>query len=184
MEKILVADVMTRDPILVKPETNLFECAKQMVRKRVGFLLLVEKNKLVGVIARKDILWVIVKKPNQDLSKVKAIDVSPRKIATIRPNASIKEALSKMKKFKFDRLPVIQEGELVGIITARDIFNFNPELYPELEEFARIREETQKLKRIKKAKDRREGVCEDCGKFDVLYSVHGSLICEDCKNSM
>jgi len=184
MENVLVSDVMTRSPITVSPETNLLECAKKMVRKKVGSLILVEKNKLVGIISEKDILWALIKKSKDDLSKIKAIAISPKKIATIKPNFTIKETLAKMKKFKFDKLPVIQEGDLVGIITARDIFNFQPELYPELEEFAQIREESQKLKRIKKAKDVKEGVCEECGKFDFLYRVHGNLICENCRDSL
>ena len=35
-----------------------------------------------------------------------------------------------MKKFKFEKLPVIHNKELVGVITVKDILNFNPELYP------------------------------------------------------
>lgn len=183
MDHILVSDVMTRDPIAVKPETNLMECARRMVRKRVGSLLLVEEKKLIGIIADKDILWALVKKLPSELKHIKAINISPKKIATIKPSSTVKEALSKMKKFKFERLPVIQEGELVGMVTARDIFNFQPQLYPELEEFAQIREESSKLKRLKKSKDKKEGVCEECGKFDLLYRVYGNLICEDCRES-
>ncbi len=184
MENILVADVMTRDPITISPDTNLLECARKMVRKRVGSLLLVEKKHLVGIISDKDILWALIKKSKDSLQKIKAIDISPKKIATIKPSSTVKEALKKMKKFKFKKFPVLQEGELVGMITARDIFNFQPQLYPELDEFAQIREEAQKLKRLKKSKDKKEGVCEECGNFDFLYSVHGNLICENCRDSM
>ena len=46
---------MTREPVIVKPDINLLDCAKKMVRKRVGSLLLVEKKKLVGFISEKDI---------------------------------------------------------------------------------------------------------------------------------
>jgi len=184
MDRIFVADVMTRDPIIIKPDTNLLECAKKMVRKRVGSLLLVEKKKLLGIISKKDILWALVKKSKKDLNQIKAKDISPKKIATIKPTATVKEALVKMKKFKFERLPVIQENELIGMITARDIFNFQPELYPELEEFAQIREEAQKLKRIKKSKEKKEGVCEECGNFGFLSRVHGNLICENCRESI
>ena len=187
MRKILVADVMTRDPITIKPATNLLDCARKMVKKRVGSLLITDKKKLVGFISRKDILWALIKKSKKDLSKIKAIDISPKKIATIKPSFTIGEAIGKMKKLKFDRLPVIHEKELVGMITIKDILNFSPELYPELDEFAKIREESKKLRRIKKAKTREsmhEGICEECGHQDILYSVHGMLVCESCKNSL
>ena len=116
MKKILVADIMTREPVTINPEMNLLECAKKMVRKRVGSLLIVNKKKLVGFIDQKDILWALIKKSKKDLSTIKAIDISPKKIATIKPFFTIKEATQKMKKLKFERLPVIHNKELIGII--------------------------------------------------------------------
>jgi len=184
MKEVLVSDVMTRNPITIKPSTNLLECAKRMVRKRVGSLLIVDKKKLVGFLSQRDILWALVKKSKSDLATIRAIDISPKKIATIKPLVTVKLAIKRMNKFKFDRLPVVQEKRLVGIITAKDILNFHPEFYPELEEYAQIREETKKLKRVKHSGSLNEGICEECGNQDVLHRVHGMLICESCKNSM
>lgn len=187
MKAVLVADVMTRNPITVQPRENLLACAKKMVRKKVGSLLIVDKKRLVGFIDQRDILWALVKKSKEDLSKIRAIDISPKKIATTKPFLTLNEAIQKMKKLKFERLPVIHEKKLVGIITSKDILSFNPEFYPELDELAQVREETKKLKRIKEAKDRKfmhEGICEECGNTDILYRVHGMLICESCKNSI
>jgi len=184
MENILVADVMTREPVTAKPDDDLLKCAKKLVKKKVGTLPLVNKKKLVGFIDDRDILWALVKKSKKDLSNIKAIDISPKKIITIRPLATVKEAISKMKKMKFEKLPVINNNQLVGIITAKDILNFHPEFYPELEEFSKIRQEMKKLKRIKRAKERSsvEGICEECGETDFLYRVNGMLICESCKD--
>ncbi len=183
----IVADVMTRNPVVAKPEMNLLDCAKQMVKGKVGSLLLVNEKKLVGILSEKDILWALTKRSQDQLVKIKAIDISPRKLATIRPSATLKDAMQKMNKYKFEKLPVIKAGELVGLITTRDILNFKPELYPELEEFASIREESEKLKRIQKASERnfvKEGMCEECGQLDLLYNVNGSLVCESCKEGI
>lgn len=186
MEHILVSDLMTREPIITKPETNLLECARIMVKKNTGSILLVNQKRLVGIISRQDILWAIVKQSKANLEKIRAIDISPRKILTIKPSATLDEALKKMKMTKFERLPVIDNNELVGIITIKDILNFHPEIYPEIEEFSKIREESKKFKLIEKARERepiREGICEECGNQDLLYRVNGSLICESCRNS-
>lgn len=183
MQNILVTDIMTKDPISTKPDSNLLECARIMVRKRVGSLLILNKKKLVGFISQRDILWALIKKSKKDLKDIKAIDISPKKLGTIKPTATIMQALKKMKKLKFERLPVIHNGELVGIVTARDIFNFNPEFYPELEEFAQIREQSKKLRRVKKAKTRnimRDGICEECGNHNILQRVDGMFLCESC----
>jgi len=187
MENILVADVMTRGPVTAKPGDNLLSCAKKIVRKKVGTLPIVYKKKLIGLINERDILWALVKKSKEDLSKIKAIDISAKKIISIKLSATVRDAIRKMKKLKFERLPVINDNQLVGIITAKDILNFHPEFYPELEEFSRIRNEQEKLKRIKKAKERvftYEGICEECGERDFLYKVHGMIICESCKTSV
>jgi CBS domain protein len=90
-----------------------------------------------------------------------------------------------MKKLKFERLPVIKDKELVGLITAKDILNFHPELYRELDEFAKIREEARKLKAMKKVKGPTgvtEGICEGCGNQGTLYRVEGGLLCISCKD--
>ena len=121
----------------------------------------------------------------KDLKKIKAIEISPKRIITIKPNCTIKEAIEKMKKSKAERLPVIHENKLVGIITIKDILNFNPEVYPEIEEFAKVREESEKLKRIKKAEGKgKEGICEECGHEGILFRINGMLICESCRDSI
>lgn len=186
MKNILVSDVMTRDSVTVKPTTNLLECARKMVRKRVGSLLIVDKKRFAGFISERDILWVLIKKSKENLSEIKAIDISPRKIVTIKPSSTIEEAIKKMRKSKFDKLPVVHENELVGIITVKDILNFHPEIYPELEEFAQIKERKEKLERIstKNLSIVNEGNCERCGKKGVLRKVNERLICGSCESSM
>lgn len=187
MKNILVADVMTRDPITIPADASLLDAAKKLVKKRTRSLLIVHKKKLVGYLSGTDVIWAMIKKSKEDLSKIKALDISPKKIATIKPFTPISETIKKMNKVKFDRLPVIQKGELVGIITVKDILNFNPEVYPELEEFAQIRGESEKLKRLKKAKDRKsmqEGICEECGNQDLLKKVNGMMICESCRSTI
>ena len=187
MGRITVAEIMTKKPVTIDPEKNLLECAKIMVRKHVGALVLVKNKKLVGFISQKDILWALVKKSKKDLKDIKAKDISPRKIYTVKSTAEIKEVIKKMKLKKFDRLPVIDKGkELVGIVTIKDVLSFNPEYYPELEEFAKIREEQEKLNRIKSKEIAvaDDGICGECGERDTLYRSKGMLICESCKNSM
>ncbi len=182
MNKIIVADIMTRDPIKIPPETDLLNCAKIMVKKRTGSLLLVKNKRLVGIISRKDILWALIKKSKKDLSKIRAIDISPKKIATIKPTKTLDYVLKKIKKIKLARLPVINKGKLVGIITTKDILQYNPTLYQELSEYHQIREWQEKEKRLKKAQERKitEGICNECGNEGILIEVDGELICEDC----
>jgi CBS domain-containing protein len=183
MKDILVSDVMTRNPVTISPFTNLLECAKKMVTKKVGGLIIVDNNKLVGLLSQKDILWVLTKKPIQDLTKIKAIDISPKKIAVISPDSTINDAMQKMNKLKFERLPVMHENRLVGVITSKEIIKLHSESYLELEEFEHIRQESEKLENKKRIEKKREGICEECGHEGTLSRVDGMLICESCKES-
>ena len=182
MGKLTVADLMTRDPIKTDPDSSLLECAKKIVRKKVGSLLLVENKKFIGFISYHDILWALVKRSKDELDKIKARDISPRKIIKVKPEAPLEEALKKMKKYKFERLPVVKNNELLGMITARDILNFYPEYYHELNEFAKIREESEKLRRFKNLRGKAEnyGICEECGSTAELYNIDGMYLCESC----
>lgn len=180
--EITIADIMTRNPITVLPETNLLDCIKKMLKNRVGCFPIINKNKdLVGFISQKDILWAIVKKSEKSLKKINAGDISMKKIMTISPQARVRDVFKKMKKYR--RLPVTQNGKLIGMITQKDILNFKPEFYPEFEELSKIREESEKLKRLGRLKERiSEGICAECGQRDWLYkSSSGGLVCGSCR---
>jgi CBS domain-containing protein len=187
MSQVLVSDIMTRQVTSVSPDTNLLECARKMVKKKMGSLLLVENKLLKGIITTQDILWAVVKKSKEDLSKIKASDITPRKIIAIKPEASIEEAVKKIKQFKFHRLPVVKNGEILGLITLKDIITFYPELNTQFRELESIKEETEKLKRLEEAKERvivRDGICEECGERGALYRINESLVCSSCSSSV
>ena len=179
MKTIDVSDIMTRNPLTVSPETNLFDCVKKMLKNKLVSLPIVQEGKLLGLITQRDILWTLIKlKRIFDLKKIKAIEVSPKKLVTLSPNMPIEKAIKKMRKYY--RLPVIINGKLVGIVAARDILNFNPEFYPEFKELSKIREESEKLKRLKLKHRPPEGICEECGNYGSLFSEDGELLCGQC----
>lgn len=180
---VKVGDLMTRNFIWVHPSLNLKKCAKTMVKKRVGSLIIkIKPNKLVGILTEKDIVWAVVKKSKQDLDKILAKDLMKRKVITIKPSADITEAMEKMKKAKVRRLPVVHHGVLVGMLTINDILKIDPGLFQLIVESVRIKEESKKLKRHKKL-SRKAGNCEDCGEFDLLYKDDNQWLCESCYDS-
>ncbi len=176
---IIVADIMTRNPVTVEPEASLFDCVKEMFKNKVGVVIIVDKNRnFLGYIAQKEANWAILK--GKDFKKIKAREISTKKLTTISPNAPIEKAINILRKYQ--RIPVIQKGKLVGLITARDVLIFKPELYPEFEEFAKIREESEKLKRISKSGERvYEGICEECGNYSVLFKSGKGVVCAECR---
>lgn len=183
--RIAVGDVMTRNFVSVEPYTNLLECAKRMVKQRVGSLVVANNNKLLGIVTQKDILWAITKKPNINLKSVKAIDVATKRVAVIKPSATIAEAFIKMKEYGFRRLPVISQGEMVGVLTLKDILAIDPMLYSETSELFDMREAENKMRKLSTQEGwETEGLCEECGAFSDLVRIEGRLLCPDCRNDL
>ena len=179
---IAVGDLMTRNFIWVSPDTDLKKCAKTMVKKRVGSLIIKEKDsdKLRGILTEKDIIWAVVKKSKKDLQNIQAKSLMKRKVVTIKPSADLSEALKKIKKKKIRRLPVVENKKVIGMLTTKDIFRIDPGLYELISQNTKIKEETEKLQRSKIKHQRKQGICEDCGEEDLLYKDGAMWLCPQC----
>jgi CBS domain-containing protein len=179
---IKVGDVMTRNFVSVPPNVSILDCAKLMIKKKVGSLLVQENNKIIGILTEGDIIYALSKKP-KDLDKIQVSILARKKLATIKPTEDVADALFKMRKTKFRWLPVVVGTRAVGFITLKDILKIEPALFESINEVTDIREQSSKLKRIKESKQGKkftEGRCEECGNYDVLYENNGSLVCEHC----
>ena len=179
---VKVGDLMTRNFIFINSEANLLECTQMMVKKRVGSLLIKDDEKLKGFLTRKDILWAIVKKSKQDLKNIKVKDLMKRKIITIKPGEDITEAMSRFKRKKVRRLPVVEKGKLIGLLTMKDVLKIDPGLFQMIAETIKIKEETEKLNRSNIEALRKQGICEECGEYEILYHDEAQWLCEECWN--
>lgn len=176
---IQVGDVMTRDFVSAKPEIPVLSAVKLMVKKRVGSLVLEENGFLKGILTEKDIMWALSKQ--KDLSDIKAGEICSRKITTIKPSADIYDAIMLMRKKKFRRLPVTVDKKVIGYLTLKDVLRIQPELFEIAREGYHIRWPA-KQKTEKAPTAVREGVCEECENFDILYESDGKMLCEDCRD--
>jgi CBS domain-containing protein len=187
---VKVGDVMTREFISVSPDTPVSICSKIMIAKKVGSLIVKTGQKLEGIMTEGDIIKAIAKSKN--LSKIKARDIMTKKVVTIGPSEDMYEALKKMRGKKIRWLPVTVKGNVIGMLTVKDILRIEPSLFDIVSEFTPIKEEEEKFKAIALRKKRKaeaegelwskEGECEECGAYGVLYNVDGKLICEECKD--
>ena len=177
---IKVGDLMTRNFVHVSPDTNLKQCAKTMIKKRVGSLLIKENDTLKGILTEKDIVWAVVKKSHHDLENIKVSDLMKRKVTTIKPGADITDAMKKFKKKKIRRLPVVEKKKLIGFITTNDILRIDPGLFQAIAETIKIKEEEEKFKRHGIEAKRKSGICEECGTFELLYNDENQWLCDEC----
>lgn len=127
---VLVKDVMTENVIYVTADMSLGKAMKTMINTGVRRLPVVKDGIVAGMLSCKDItgfigshkvFTVLKRKTIDELLDLPVSDVMRTDVLTISPEADIGEAASIMNVKKVGSLLVIQEGELKGIITARDI---------------------------------------------------------------
>jgi signal-transduction protein with cAMP-binding, CBS, and nucleotidyltransferase domain len=152
-----------------------------MVKHRVGSVLITEDSKLLGILTERDLFKSILKKSN--LTKTRAIDIAVKKVAVIKPSATLAQAFQKMRELNFKRLPVISNNQVIGLLTIKDVLKVDPSLYSETGELHEIREAENKLTRANIAWPL-EGFCENCGTFTELLKVEGKLLCPDCREEL
>lgn len=185
---VKVGDIMTRNFISIKPEESVVNAAKKMTKKRVGSLIVKKDKKLLGLVTQRDIIYALIKKSKKELEKIPIINIAVKKVTTIKPSADIYEAMARMKKTKHRWLPVVISGDVVGMLTIKDIINIEPELLESMAEMMEIREETEKRGKIAESRKGRgfetEGVCDECGNVDVLYRADGMMVCESCREAV
>lgn len=141
-----VADVMSRDPITVSPETPMKEAIQLLAKHRIsGLPVLNREQKLVGIISEADLIWqesgvdvppyitildsvIYLKNPitfEQELHKAIGATVSEAmtsKVKTTSPDITLRDASRDLHEDGVHRLPVLDKtGQLVGILTRGDI---------------------------------------------------------------
>ena len=123
---IKVGDIMGTEVVAVKPETKVKDCAKLMNKKRAELVVIKKNSKIEGVLTEKDIIWALTK--NRNINNLKVKDLMVKNVISIEPDKDIYEALLKMKLKKAKWLPVINKGNIIGMLTLKDILQIEPSL--------------------------------------------------------
>ncbi|BAB75512.1 CBS domain-containing protein [Anabaena sp. FACHB-709] len=141
-----VADVMSHNPVVVKPETPLQEAIKILAERRISGLPVVDNDgKLLGIISETDLMWqetgvtppayimfldsvIYLQNPavyERDLHKALGQtvgEVMSKNPVTVSPEKSVKQAAQLMHDRNVHRLPVLDDaGQVIGILTRGDI---------------------------------------------------------------
>ena len=115
-----VRDAMTEDPRSIGASEPVVDAARLMREQHVGSLPVTENDKLVGVITDRDITTRVVAEA-ADPKLISVGDVYSRDLISVEPDQDLDEALGLMARHQVRRLPVIENGRLVGMVAQADI---------------------------------------------------------------
>ncbi|MBD0379320.1 CBS domain-containing protein [Paenibacillus sedimenti] len=114
-----VKDIMAKDCVTVTLQDNVFEIALKMKQHDIGFVPVVEGKKLIGVVTDRDL---VIRGYAEKRSGSAAVEqVISKDVTTITPDTTVDEAAKIMAKEQIRRLPVVVNGELVGVVAIGDL---------------------------------------------------------------
>lgn len=177
--KMLVRDVMSSPVVTMDEDETANQAAANMDMKDLGAVIVQNKaGKSIGIITERDIVKRVVAK-NLKPDTVKAKEIMTTPLVTIEPEASIIDAARRMTRLDIRRLGVTYKGNLVGIISSKDVLGVMPELLEIYQERSRIEssnveEETEEVPL--------SGYCDRCNTYsDTLKERNGQNICDECR---
>jgi CBS domain-containing protein len=115
-----VEEIMTRDPRTVNAGDPVIEAARIMRDSDIGDAIVMDGGQVTGIVTDRDIVVRGVAE-GIDAESASVSDVCTTGVETIEPEASVDEALSRMREKDIRRLPVAKDGQPVGIISLGDL---------------------------------------------------------------
>jgi CBS domain-containing protein len=104
----------------VAPDIPVLDAVRKMNRERIGALLVCESNQLVGIFTERDVLTRVVDS-GRDPAVTKVVDVMTSEVETVRSSIGVEEAMALISDRRFRHLPVIDDGELLGVVSSGDL---------------------------------------------------------------
>jgi CBS domain-containing protein len=148
-----VRDVMNVKPISVQADQPVSEAAQVLRKNKISGMPVLDGERLVGIVSESDLLrllsveedsgnlwlpspfeifevpfrdlmkWEKMRSSMDEIPKKKVADVMSRNLHEVRPDDTVEEAASIMTRHRINRLPVVEDGHLVGIVTRGDIIS-------------------------------------------------------------
>jgi CBS domain-containing protein len=114
-----VKEIMSTDMVTVGLEDNVYEIAVKMKQHDIGFIPVIEGNKLIGVVTDRDLVLRGYAEKRSGSAAVK--EVMSDEVTVIPPSMSVDEAAQIMAKRQVRRLPVAENSELLGVVSLGDL---------------------------------------------------------------
>jgi CBS domain-containing protein len=141
-------DLMKKDVVCFSPEDSIFHVARTFSSKNISGAPVVKEDKVVGIISETDLIkfikmqavepahpefglslslvdllrrYVSMRKELKNIGKVKVRDVMNKHVVCVSPETSLPEVAETMDKYDIHRVPVVENGKLVGIISRSDL---------------------------------------------------------------
>ncbi|AEH59903.1 putative signal transduction protein with CBS domains [Methanosalsum zhilinae DSM 4017] len=177
--EVSVHSMMSKQVFTIDINESSLKVAQEMKANSIGSIIVTDTDEVVGIITERDLV-IKVLAAEIDPAAINAGEIMSSPIITIKPSASTIDAAKLMVKSNIRRLAVMDNGNIVGLITDRDIMAISPGLDTILTNLIEMNREPA----FEEREEMDTGICTNCGSFSRdLQLVNGMMLCESCRDS-
>jgi len=122
-----VEDVMVEEVITVEADVPVMKAVKLMNVHEIGCLIVTKSGKPIGILTERDLLKRVLAE-SRDPEKTEICKVMSAPLMFVDPKIDIEDAVKFMLKVKIKKLPIVQRGKLLGLVTLTDLVRFQPQM--------------------------------------------------------
>jgi CBS domain-containing protein len=115
-----IREVMTPAPETIQADQPATEAAKKMKEADAGMIPVMRNGNLLGTVTDRDIVLRVVAE-GKDPQSTPVGEIASTDLVTVMPDEDLEAALQKMAKHQVRRLPVVEEGRLIGVVAQADV---------------------------------------------------------------
>ena len=115
-----IGEYISRRVVTVEPSANLQQVIEKLAFHNIGAVVVMKSQRPVGILSERDILKRVSAKKVDPSKEVVEPFMTP-KLVTIGSNDDVKDVAVKMVRGNFRHLPVVEDGELIGILSIKDV---------------------------------------------------------------
>jgi CBS domain-containing protein len=104
----------------VRPDDSVYDAIKLMAERQVGALLVMEKEKLVGIVSERDYARKVILKGRAS-QETPVREIMSERVVYVRPEQSVEDSMALMTAKKIRHLPVMNDGQVIGIVSIGDL---------------------------------------------------------------
>lgn len=119
-----IAQIPPQEAIIFPKSASIFEAVQRMVEKKVGCVLIVEKDELIGVVTERDILYKAFALPEKDFSKISLETVMTANPETLKQEDTVAYALNRMSIGGYRHIPILEANKVCGLVSVQGILSY------------------------------------------------------------
>jgi len=142
-----VEDIMIESVVTVDADATVMKAVKLMNEHEIGCLVVTRRGRAVGIVTERDLLQRVLSK-SKNPAKTQVREIMTKPLIAGQPDMDLEDATRMMFDRKIKKLPVVDHGRLLGLITLTDVARFQPQMMKILKKLSNQVATPQRMKKV------------------------------------